>query len=67
MRGSYLKPRREQLRLDAIIDVEWPYFAENCDRGGQLDFYGMQALIVRTTAESGGGIVRLWQDVTPES
>ena len=44
--------------LDKIIDGEWPYFAENCDPGGQLDFYGMQALIVRTTAESGDGIVR---------
>jgi capsid protein len=44
--------------LDKIIDAEWPYFAENCDPGGQLDFYGMQALIVRTTAESGDGIVR---------
>src|ERR1019366_5123197 len=44
--------------LDAIIDGEWPYFAENCDPGGQLDFYGMQALIVRTTAGSGGGVVR---------
>ena len=44
--------------LDKIIDAEWVYFAENCDPGGQLDFYGMQALIVRTTAESGDGIVR---------
>ena len=44
--------------LDKIIDGEWLYFAENCDPGGQLDFYGMQALIVRTTAESGDGIVR---------
>jgi capsid protein len=44
--------------LDAIIDGEWPYFAENCDPGGQLDFYGMRALVVPTTAESGDGIVR---------
>ena len=44
--------------LDKIIDGEWPYFAENCDPGGQLDFYGMQALVVRTTAESGDGIIR---------
>jgi lambda family phage portal protein len=44
--------------LDKLIDGEWPYFAENCDPGGQLDFYGMQALIVRTTAESGDGIAR---------
>jgi lambda family phage portal protein len=45
-------------RIDRIIDAEWPYFAENCDPGGQLDFYGQQALMVRTTAESGDGIVR---------
>jgi lambda family phage portal protein len=48
-------------RLDKIIDAEWPYFAENCDPGGQLDFYGMQALMVRTTAESGDGVVRFRQ------
>lgn len=47
--------------LDKIIDEQWLYFAENCDPGGQLDFYGMQALIVRTTAESGDGIVRFRQ------
>jgi lambda family phage portal protein len=44
--------------LDNLIDAEWPFFAENCDPGGQLDYYGMQSLIVRTTAESGDGIVR---------
>jgi len=38
--------------LDKIIDGESLYFAENCDPGGQLDFYGMQALIVRTTARA---------------
>src|ERR1035437_9334088 len=44
--------------LDAIIDAEWPFFAENCDPGGQLDYYGMQSLLVRTIAESGDGVVR---------
>jgi lambda family phage portal protein len=44
--------------LDKIIDTEWPFFAENCDPGGQLDFYGMQSLIVRTISESGDGVVR---------
>ena len=48
-------------RLDKVIDAEWEFFAENCDPGGQLDFYGMQSLIVRTTAESGDGIVRFRQ------
>jgi lambda family phage portal protein len=48
-------------RLDKLINTEWPFFAEKCDPGGQLDFYGLQALIVRTTAESGDGIVRFRQ------
>jgi lambda family phage portal protein len=45
-------------KLNKIIDAEWPYFAENCDPGGQMDFYALQALIMRTTAESGEGIIR---------
>src|SRR5206468_2894756 len=48
-------------RMDRIIDGEWPFFAENCDPGGQLDFYGMEALEVRTIAESGDGITRFRQ------
>ena len=44
--------------LDRIIDAEWPYFAENCDPGKQMDIYGMQALTVRTMAESGESICR---------
>ena len=44
--------------LDKIIDAEWPYFVEACDTPQRLDFYGMQALIMRTMAESGESIVR---------
>ena len=44
--------------LDKIIDAEWPYFSERCDPGGQYDFYGLQALMTRTTAESGEGLIR---------
>src|ERR1035437_3457995 len=44
--------------LDAIIDGEWPYFAENCDPGGQLDFCGMRALTAGTPGEGGEGFVR---------
>src|SRR5689334_15261630 len=36
--------------LDRIIDGEWPYFVEQCDTPQRLDFYGMQALVMRTTA-----------------
>lgn len=45
-------------RLDQTIDNEWPYFVEQCDTPQRLDFYGMQALMMRSTAESGEGIVR---------
>ena len=44
--------------IDKTIDTEWPYFVEQCDTPKRLDFYGMQALIMRTTAESGESIVR---------
>jgi lambda family phage portal protein len=44
--------------LDKIIDGEWPYFADNCDTPQRLDFYAMQALVMRTTAESGESIAR---------
>ncbi|HXP88821.1 MAG TPA: phage portal protein [Bryobacteraceae bacterium] len=45
-------------KLDRIIDGEWPYFVEQCDTPQRLDFYGMQALVMRSTAESGEGIIR---------
>ena len=44
--------------IDKIIDTEWPFFVENCDTPQRLDFYGMQALVMRTMAESGESIVR---------
>lgn len=47
--------------LDKIIDREWPYFAEQCDTPQRVDFYGMQALVMRSTAESGEMIVRYRQ------
>lgn len=45
-------------KIDETIDREWPYFVEQCDTPQRLDFYGMQALNMRSTAESGEGIVR---------
>ncbi len=44
--------------LNKVIDAEWPYFANSCDTPQRLDFYGMQALVTRSTAESGEGLVR---------
>ena len=61
--GTGIVPQAKtgSVELNKTIDGEWQYFAESCDPGGQLDFYGLQALIMRTTAESGEGIVRYRQ------
>jgi lambda family phage portal protein len=58
--GTGIVPRAKtgNPAMDKIIDAEWPYFAERCDPGGQYDFYGLQALMTRTTAESGEGLIR---------
>jgi lambda family phage portal protein len=44
--------------LDKIIDSQWPYFAEKCDTPQRMDFYAMQALVMRTMVESGDAVVR---------
>ena len=54
-------------RIDKIIDGEWPYFVEACDTPQRLDFYGMQALILRTMAESGESIVRFRPRLTQDN
>jgi lambda family phage portal protein len=58
--GTGIMPRAKtgDASLDKIIDAEWPYFAEHCDPVNELDFYGLQALAMRTTAESGEAIAR---------
>jgi len=52
--------------LDKIIDGEWNYFVEACDTPQRLDFYGMQALILRTM-ESGESIVRFRPRLTQDN
>jgi len=56
--GIVPKAKTGNAGIDALIDAEWPYFAEACDAPQRLDFYGMQTLTVRTMAESGEAIVR---------
>jgi lambda family phage portal protein len=56
--GIVPKAKTGDPKIDKAIDAEWPYFAENCDTPQRVDFYGMQAQIARTVAESGEGIVR---------
>lgn len=54
-------------RVDRIIDNEWMYFVEQCDTPQRLDFYGMQALVMRSTAESGEEIVRFRPRLTQDN
>lgn len=53
--------------LDKIIDGEWPYFVENCDTPQRLDFYGMQSLVLRSSAESGEELVRFRPRLTQDN
>jgi lambda family phage portal protein len=58
--GTGIVPRAKtgSAKWDKVIDGEWPYFSDRVDPGGQYDFYGLQALMTRTTAESGEGLIR---------
>lgn len=46
-------------RLAKQINDAWNIWVEECDADGQLDFYGLQDLAVRTVIESGECLVRL--------
>lgn len=58
--GTGIVPRAKtgDKKLDLMIDAEWPYFVEQCDTPDQIDFYGMQALVMRSMIESGEVMVR---------
>ena len=58
--GTGIVPQAKtgQVSLDKVIDAEWPFFVEACDTPQRLDFYGMQALNLRSMAESGESLVR---------
>lgn len=45
-------------RPDAGAAVAWQEFVENCDYEGQLDLYGLQAMMARTADEAGAVLVR---------
>ncbi|HOQ48004.1 MAG TPA: phage portal protein [Bryobacteraceae bacterium] len=47
--------------LNRQIDAAWLDWIERCDADGQLDFYGIQALVARTVFESGECLVRFRQ------
>lgn len=53
--GSGISPATPDKAAKAL----WPQFVRQCDADGQLDFYGLQALVARTAKESGECLVRL--------
>jgi lambda family phage portal protein len=58
--GTGITPRANtgDKRHDAIIDAIFKDWSARCDADGQLDFYGLQALIVRTERMSGECVIR---------
>ncbi|MEO1700178.1 MAG: phage portal protein [Planctomycetota bacterium] len=52
---------RAQLDGDTAIEQAWKRWAEStdCDADGRHDLYGLQALVMRSVAESGEALVRL--------
>ncbi len=61
--GSGIRPTSKSgsKRVDKARDANWKKWAERattCDADRQLDFYGIQALVRRTVAESGECLVR---------
>jgi len=59
--GTGIMPRARagRQRLVKVADGLWQDFATSCDADGRTDFSGLQALAVRTMAESGEVLVRL--------
>jgi len=52
------KPTNENVRLAKQINEAWKIWVDECDSDGQLDFYGLQRLVVRTVIESGECLIR---------
>ena len=57
--GIVPRARGSSEEIAKAADQLWLRFAESCDADGLTDFAGLQALIVRTMAESGEVLVRL--------
>lgn len=52
--GSGIVPRTKSKRINKLF-ADW---SKQCDADGHLDFYGIQALVVRGMLESGDGLTR---------
>lgn len=52
------KPADGSKELSKQINDAWKIWVDECDADGQLDFYGLQRLVVRTVIESGECLIR---------
>jgi len=59
--GITAQARTGNQDLNREIDAVWSEWIDQCDADGQLDFYGIQALVARTVFESGECLVRFRQ------
>lgn len=53
------KPKNQNKQLAKEIKEAWDIWIDECDADGQLNFYGLQDLAVRTVIESGECLVRM--------
>ena len=56
--GIICTARTPDKKLNAKIDDLWERFVEECDFGGQLDYYGLQRIAIRLMIEGGEMVVR---------
>lgn len=56
--GIVPKPMHPSERIRKVQLEEWKYFVEKSDADGRTDFYGQQALAVRSSREAGEVLVR---------
>jgi lambda family phage portal protein len=59
--GITAQARTSRPELNRQIDTAWLEWIGQCDADGQLDFYGLEALVARTVFESGECLVRFRQ------
>lgn len=56
--GIVPEPKSGTDRQQTATEEVWNAWAEQCDADGALDFYGLQALVMRTVVESGECLIR---------
>lgn len=59
--GITVQARSGHAARDGEINAAWTEWMDECDADGQLDFFGIQALVARTVFESGECLVRFRQ------